>query len=412
MRFLAAALMALCLTASPGMAVDKAQVERQFQSWLQNTVWPRARAKGVKRATFDAAFKGVELNWDLPDLVPPGTQAQTPRSQRQSEFGSPAYYMRSSALRDATAAGQRMASRHAKALERVEAQTGVPWRIIVAIWGRESGYGRVASKYDAFEVLGTKGFMSTRADYFTDELIAALQIKQKGYVSGSLRSSWAGALGQPQFMPTNFLKYARDGDGDGRRDIWESEPDTFASIAAYLRDKGWISGRDWGFEVKLPKSLSCTMEGPDQARTIAEWVDLGITRVWGRPFPDHELKGKASLMLPAGRKGPAFLVTPNFYVLKDYNFSDLYALFVGHMGDRIDFNMKDFRGKWGKFGKMYRSDIAAMQRGLEAKGFDVGGADGLAGFKTRRSIGAWQNTAGRSETCFPDASVIKALSKG
>jgi lytic murein transglycosylase len=400
------------MLAGPGHAVDKAKVERQFQSWLQNTIWPKARAKGVSRQTFDAAFKDVELNWKLPDLVPPGSTAQTPKRQRQAEFGSPAYYMRGKALRDATAAGQRMAKRHAKALALVEAQTGVPGRIILAIWGRESGYGKVASKYNAFSVLGTKGFMSTRADYFTDELVAALQIKQKGYVSGTLRSSWAGALGQPQFMPSNFLKYARDGDGDGRRDIWASEADTFASIATYLVDHGWVSGRDWGFEVKLPKSLSCTLEGPDKARRISDWAAMGITRVSGRPFPDHELKGQGSLMLPAGRNGPAFIVTPNFYVLKDYNFSDLYALFVGHVGDRIDFNMKDFRGKWGKFGKMYRSDIAALQRRLVKMGYDVGGADGLAGFKTRRSIGAWQEKTGRASTCFPDAAVIKALAKG
>ncbi|MEO0772354.1 MAG: lytic murein transglycosylase [Pseudomonadota bacterium] len=405
-----AVLVALCL-ALPAGAQDKAAVERQFQTWLQKTIWPQARAKGVSRKTFEAAFDGVTLNWKLPDLVPPGTRAQTPKNQRQAEFGSPAHYMRSKALRDATAAGQRMAKRHAKALALTEAQSGVPGRIILAIWGRETGYGRVEIKYNAFRVLGTKGFMSTRADYFTEELIAALVIKQKGYVNGTLRSSWAGALGQPQFMPTNFLEYARDGNGDGKRDIWDSQSDTFASIAAYLVGHGWVPGRDWGFEVKLPKGLSCTLEGPDQARTIAQWADMGITRVSGRPFPEHELKGKGSLMLPAGRNGPAFIVTPNFYVLKDYNFSDLYALFVGHVGDRIDYNMKDFRGKWGSFPKMYRSDIAAMQRSLERQGYDVGGADGLVGFKTRRSIGQWQERKGQRATCFPDPKLVKALAR-
>ncbi len=407
---LLALLVALCL-AVPVAAQDKDAVERQFQSWLEQKIWPQARAKGVSRKTFDAAFDGVTLNWKLPDLVPPGTRAQTPKNQRQAEFGSPAYYMRSKALRDATAAGQRMAKRHAKALARTEAQTGVPGRIILAIWGRETGYGKVDIKYNAFRVLGTKGFMSTRADYFTKELIAALQIKQKGYVRGTLRSSWAGALGQPQFMPTNFLEYARDGDGDGRRDIWDSQADTFASIAAYLVGHGWVPGRDWGFEVKLPSNLSCTLEGPDQARSIAQWADMGITRVSGRPFPEHELRGSGSLMLPAGRNGPAFIVTPNFYVLKDYNFSDLYALFVGHVGDRIDYNMKDFRGPWGQFSKMYRSDIAAMQRALERQGYDVGGADGLVGFKTRRSIGQWQERKGQRATCFPDAKLVKALAR-
>ncbi len=407
-------LICIALLVSPvqAKAEDKAKVERQFQAWLQQTVWPRARAKGVSRKTFDSAFNGVDLNWDLPDLVPPGSVASTPKTQRQAEFGSPAYYMRTAALQNATSVGQTMAGRHKKALARVERQTGVPWRIIVAIWGRESGYGRVPMKYNAFEVLGTKGFMSTRADYFTDELIAALQIVEKGHVSGKgLRSSWAGALGQPQFMPTNYLRYSRDGDGDGKADIWSSEADTFASIAAYLVGHDWVIGRDWGFEVKLPKSLSCTLEGPDQARSIRDWADMGITRVSGRPFPENELPGWGSLMLPAGRKGPAFIVTPNFYVLKDYNFSDLYALFVGHVGDRIDFNMKNFRTSWSKFGKMYRSDIAALQKRLEGMGYDVGGADGLAGFKTRRSIGNWQESQGKAATCFPDSAVIKAIAR-
>ena len=408
-RLFAGVIAVILSLTSPVMAQDKAAVERQFQSWLQNTVWPQARAKGVSRKTFEAAFDDVTLNWDLPDLVPPGTRAETPKKQRQAEFGSPASYMRGKALSDATSVGQSMAKRHASALKTAEARSGVPSRIVLAIWGRETGYGRVPIKYDAFRVLGTKGFMSTRAAYFNDELIAALQIKQKGYVSGALKSSWAGALGQPQFMPTNFLKYATDGDGDGRRDIWGSQADTFASISAYLVGHGWVKGRDWGFEVKLPKSLSCTLEGPDQARSIAEWANMGITRVSGRPFPDHELRGKGSLMLPAGRNGPAFLVTPNFYVLKDYNFSDLYALFVGHVGDRIDFNMSDFRGSWGKFSKMYRSDIARMQRALEKKGYDVGGPDGLIGFKTRRSVGQWQERNAKRATCFPDAQLIKAI---
>ncbi|MFN3215572.1 MAG: lytic transglycosylase domain-containing protein, partial [Acidimicrobiales bacterium] len=213
--------------------------------------------------------------------------------------------------------GRVMARRHAGALAAAEAATGVPGRIVLAVWGRESGYGRVAIRHDAFEVLGTKGFMSTRAAYFTEELIAALRIAEAGHAPGSgLKSSWAGALGQPQFMPTRYLQFATDGDGDGKADIWGSEADTIASIAVYLKHFGWVPGRDWGFEVEVPASVSCTLEGPDQGRPIAEWVEMGVTRVSGRPFPEHELAGEGYLMMPAGRKGPAFIVTPNFYVLK------------------------------------------------------------------------------------------------
>lgn len=402
-------VLSLLLT-TPAQAQNRAAVEQQFRTWLEQTIWPRARAKGVSRATFTRAFDGVTLNWDLPDLVPPGTAPPRKRRQRQAEFGSPGKYFNRGSVEGATSVGRQMAKRHAKALTATEHQTGVPGRIILAIWGRESGYGRVPIKHNAFRVLATKGFMSTRAPYFTDELVALLQVAQAGHApSSAMKSSWAGALGQPQFMPTNVLEYAADGDGDGHADIWRSEADTIASIGTYLARHGWQKGRDWGFEVTLPDTLSCTLEGPDQTRRIAEWEAMGITRVNSKPFPAHERQGQGSLLLPAGRNGPAFLVTPNFYVLKDYNFSDLYALFVGHIGDRIQYGMGDFTTGWGRVGGLLRSDIATMQQALERQGHDVGGADGLAGFKTRRSIGRWQESQGQKATCFPEARMKSAL---
>jgi lytic murein transglycosylase len=406
------ALLIACLIALPlpAFAQDKAAVESQFRGWLEQTIWPQAKRKGVSRATFDQAFTGVTLNWDLPDLVPPGTKPQTPKTQRQSEFGSPAKYFSRGNLDGATAGGRKMARAHAQALANAEAKTGVPGRIILGIWGRESAYGAAKIPHNAFQVLGTKGFMSTRAPYFTEELIALLQIAEAGHApSQAMKSSWAGALGQPQFMPTNFLKYAADGDGDKHADIWRSEADTIASIAAYLQKHGWQKGRDWGFEVSVPASVSCTLEGPDQGKRISDWAKLGITRVNGKAFPANEAKGEGFLLMPAGRNGPAFIVTPNFYVLKDYNMSDLYALFVGHVGDRIQYGMGDFSANWGNVGGLYRSDVAQMQRALERMGHDVGGADGLAGFKTRRSIGRWQEAQGKAATCFPEASMKAAL---
>ncbi len=401
-------ILLLVFAASSANAQDRAAVERQFQSWLNQTIWPQARAKGVSRDTMNRAFSGVTLNWDLPDLVPPGSKAKTPKKQKQAEFGSPGRYFNAGSVQGATSVGRQMANRHAATLARVEAQTGVPARILLAIWGRESGYGQVPIRHDAFQVLATKGFMSTRADYFTGELIAALQIAEAGHVR-DMKSSWAGALGQPQFMPSSFLTYAADGNGDGRADIWGSADDTLASIANYLARHGWVTGRDWGFEVTVPNTVSCALEGPDQGRAIRDWAAMGITRVSGKPFPAHELAGEGYLMMPAGRNGPAFVVTPNFYVLKEYNKSDLYALFVGHVGDRIQFGVGDFSGRWGKVGGLYRSDIAAMQRALEAQGHDVGGADGLPGFKTRRSIGRWQEATGQSATCFPEQRMKASL---
>ncbi len=405
-RFVLAVLMVLA--ALPVGAQTRAQTEAAFRTWLETTVWPRAQAEGIRRATFDAAFQGVGLMLDLPDLVIPGAPAA--KAQRQAEFGNPGAYFAPKTVQGTAATGREMARQHAATLAAAERQTGVPARILLAIWGRESGYGRVKIPHDAFAVLGTKGFMSTRAAYFTDELIAALRIADAGHVAPrAMTSSWAGALGQPQFMPSNFLKHGRDGNGDGRADIWGSVPDTLASIGGYLAHHGWDRARDWGFEVSLPAAVSCALEGPDQARPIADWVAMGVARVGGKAFPARELRKAGSLMLPAGRNGPAFIVTPNFYVLKAYNNSDLYALFVGHVGDRIAFGAGDFAGGWGKVGGLLRSDVAGMQRALERMGHDVGGADGLAGFKTRRAIGRWQEANGQAPTCFPTAAMKAAL---
>ena len=159
----------------------------------------------------------------------------------------------------------------------------------------------------------------------------------------------------------------------------------------------------------MPDGVSCALEGPDQGRRISEWTGMGIARVNGKPFPANEVRAEGYLLMPAGRNGPAFIVTPNFYVLKEYNESDLYALFIGHGADRIAHGDQNFAGKWGKVGGLLRSDIATLQRALEKKGYDVGSADGLPGFKTRRSIGDWQAKNGRAATCFPDQELVAAI---
>lgn len=402
-----AALLALLAVLAPASA---AQIDDQFQAWLQNDLWPQAKAEGISKKTFDSAFAGIRPNLKLPDLVMPGEKPKTPKKQHQAEFGSPGNYFAEKTIGAVTAGGRARLSTNAKTLAAIEKRYGVPGPIVLAIWGRETGYGAAKLSYDAFEVLGTKAFMATRKDMFRTELLAALRIVDKGLVSrAAMKSSWAGALGQPQFMPTSFLRHAVDLDGNGHPDIWNSTPDVLASIANYLADYGWVKGRDWGFEVSVPADVSCSLEGPDQGKTIAQWAGMGIARVSGKPFPAGELRAEGFLLMPAGREGPAFIVTPNFYVLKQYNMSDLYALFIGHAGDRIAHGDKRFSAAWGGVGTLYRSDIAAMQRGLEKLGYDVGSADGLPGFKTRRSIGLWQQKNGRPATCFPDAGLVKAL---
>lgn len=387
-----------------------ARIDDQFRAWLKNDLWPQARASGISQKTFDAAFDGVKPNLKLPDLVMPGETPKPPQKQHQAEFGSPGAYFSEKTVRAVTAGGRARAQSQAAALSAAERRFGVPGGVLLAIWGRETGFGAAKMPYDAFEVLGTKAFMARRKEMFRTELLAALEIVQRGLApAGAMKSSWAGALGQPQFMPTSFLKHAVDGDGDGRADIWNSVPDTLASIGNFLDHYGWVKGRDWGFEVTVPAGVSCALEGPDRGKKISEWAAMGIARVGGKPFPAHEARQEGFLLMPAGRHGPAFIVTPNFYVLKQYNTSDLYALFIGHAADRIAHGDRTFSAGWGEVGGLTRSDIAALQQALEKKGYDVGSVDGLPGFKTRRSFGDWQARNGRAATCFPDAALVKAV---
>ncbi|GGE40454.1 membrane protein [Agaricicola taiwanensis] len=407
MRFLICLFAFLALIATPALAQNayRQGVEAQFHQWLERTAWPDAQRQGITRATFQRLTSGLALNWDLPDLAPPGAPKRPPERQHQAEFSSPGRYFSEKQLANLTAIGRRLAKEHGRALNAIERQYGVPRGILLAIWGRESAFGRAKIPHDGLRVLATKAFMSTRTAMFYPEFIAALRILQEGHApSGVLYSSWAGALGQPQFLPTKFLAYAVDFDGDGHRNIWTSAPDTLASIANYLRQHGWQPGRAWGAEVRLPQALSCTLEGPEQGRPLEVWGQAGISGSIERLG-----RGSAFLMMPAGRHGPAFLVSDNFYVLKRYNESDLYALFIGHLGDRIEGRGQPFSTSWKAPDGFSRGDVRAMQQRLVKQGHDVGGADGLAGFKTRIAIGRWQEAQGRAATCFPDRELTRAI---
>ncbi|MCG5479969.1 lytic murein transglycosylase [Sinorhizobium alkalisoli] len=406
LKFLSVLILSLATSCGSCLAASKAEVEGQFRRWLQDELWPEAERAGISAGSFEAAFQGVRLDWDLPDLAPPGFPKPKERKQSQAEFSSPGSYFSEKRLQGLAATGRSLASAHAATLKKIERTYGVPGSVVLAIWGRESGFGRAKIPHPIIDVLATKAFMSTRPELFRRELIAALHILESGDVKeADMRGSWAGAMGQPQFLPSSFLQYAVDFDGDGRRDIWNSIPDSLASIANYLAEKGWQSGRDWGFEVSIPAGVSCAQEGPDRARPIADWAGLGIARVSGKPFPAAERTASGMMLVPAGRHGPSFVVTPNFYVIKEYNNSDLYALFIGNLADRIASGSGAFRADWGDVGKMLRSDVLGMQKALTAVGYDVGKVDGLPGYKTRRSLGDWQAKNGIAPTCFPDASL-------
>ncbi|GGE09845.1 membrane protein [Aureimonas endophytica] len=408
-RLIGAALLLAASFALAAPALAQPSYDAAFRQFLEGDIWPAAKARGVPRAVFDAAFKGVKPNLKLPDLVLPGEKPAIEEKSSQAEFRDPAAYFDEKALTRLGAKGRTLLAAHQTVLARIEKRYGVPAPILLAVWGRESNFGAAKIPYDAFEVLGTKAWTSRRKAMFRDELLAALDIVADGHLSvAEMRSSWAGALGQPQFMPTKFKDYAVDFDGDGRRDIWSSVPDTLASIAHYLQASGWKAGRGWATEAAIPAALSCTGEGPDKARTLADFTKAGARPVAGGAFPG-EPRATAHLLMPAGRLGPAFVATPSFYVLKVYNNSDLYALFIGQLADRIAGKGGAFATPWKTAGGPTRGEIARLQERLQAKGYDVGGADGFPGFKTRRTIGTVEASLGLPESCWPSSALAAKL---
>lgn len=388
-------------------AVDRPRVEADFRTWIERDLKPAATKAGVAAATFSNAMSGVTLDWTLPDLAPPGAP-KLEGPQRQAEFSDPAKYVAEPNFAALTAEGQAELKKHKATFDAVEKRFGVPREIVAAIWGRESRFGKAKIPYVAIRALATEAFIGARKERFFSELVAALKVLEGDHVAlADMKSSWAGAMGQPQFLPSKYLENAVDMDGDGKRDIWNSVPDVLGSIANYLKRHGWVAGRPWGLEIDLPASVACTVEGPDQAKAAGDWPKLGVSPKGGAALPKA---GEFNLMAPAGRTGPQFLVSKNFYVIKEYNESDLYALFVGHLADRMK-GGGPILGKWSTPKGMTRAEVAAMQERLEKQGHDVGSADGLVGFRTRVAVGRWEEGKGRAPTCFPDAGDVKDIGR-
>ena len=405
--------------AANAVTAYKKAVEANFAHWLQG-LWPEAEAAGVSRKTFDAQLKGLKLDWSLPQLVPPDPAApdgpalpaaMKPKPRQQAEFGVPQNYFSNKSLNALAATGRSKYKQLAPALEKIQKQYGVPASIVVAIWGRETGFGGAKLPYDAVSAIATQAFMGRRQDEFRPQLIGALKILELGHATrAEMTSSWAGVMGHTQFLPGDFENYAVDFDGDGRRDIWKSVPDALASAGNSLHSQGWDGKQPWAYEIDLPKGFDCTLQGPDQALPIREWSDLGVARVRGRPFPEERLGDWTFLVLPAGMKGPAFLATTNFSVLKLYNNSDVYAIFVGHVADMIAHNAPaDFVGTWKPVERFSRDRMQRFQEVLVAQGHDVGKVDGLVGFKTRQSIGVQEKKFGLPLTCYPSHALVNRV---
>jgi lytic murein transglycosylase len=377
-----------------------------FQKWIE-TQWPAAQSRGVARATFDAATRGLEPDLTLPDLVVPGRPEKPPE---QPEFVQPpSAYLSEASIARLAKQGRELLGKYRATLAAIEQRFGVPPPIVLAIWGRETNYGRQRLAHNAVRVLATQAYLGRRKDQFRAECVLALKMLQDGYVKlADMRSSWAGAMGQVQFLPSDFYRYAVDLDGDGRRDIWNSVPDALASAANQLAGKGWQRGSRWAYEVRAPASVDCTIAEPGVTAPIGEWLRRGFVLAHGRKLSGDELQQEASLLLPEGIYGPAFLTPKNYYVLKDYNFSDLYVLFVGHLSDRMT-DPRPFETPWAKVTQVRSADVEAMQRTLAARGFYNDKIDGKAGMLTRAALGAYQKANGLKVDCWPTPDGIAAM---
>jgi lytic murein transglycosylase len=401
-RLLASSLLLAALALTPARAADAA-----FTQFIAS-LWPEAQAAGVSRATFDAETKGLEPDYQLPDLILPGRPATGAPSQ--AEFVQvPADYIKEASIIRLAAEGQRLMTKHRAALSSIEARFGVPASIVLAIWGRETDYGRYTLPYDAVRVLATQAYVGRRKDQYRTEFILALKILGDGEVKRrEMRSSWAGATGLTQFLPSEFYKHGVDFDGDGRRDIWNSVPDALASAAQQLVNKGWQPGVRWAYEVRAPAGVDCTQGVPEVTRPIGEWLRAGFVPVRGQKLNAIEQAQPASLLQPEGIYGPAFLTTRNYFVIKEYNFSDLYVLFVGHLSDRMVSPLA-FATPWSASSQLRTTDVETMQRHLTRIGLYADKLDGKAGMKTRAALGAYQKSAGLKVDCWPSEAVLRAI---
>ena len=374
-----------------------------FDRFVQS-LWPEAQQQGVSRATFDAATRGLEPDLTLPDLVIPGRPDRQPS---QAEFvQTPAEYLKEQAFDRLAAQGRTLAAQHRATLTQIEQRFGVPGPIVLAIWARETNYGTAKLPYNAIRALATQAYLGRRKEQFREEFLLALKMLEEGQVTlANMRSSWAGAMGQPQLLASGFYKYAIDFDGDGKRDIWTSVPDVLGTIANHLTELGWQRGTRWAFEVKVPREIDCTLAQPEVKATIGAWGKRGVVPARGARLSAQELAQEASLLMPAGPYGPSFLVTKNYFALKDYNYSDLYVLFVGHLADRIA-GAPPFEQAWGKVAQLQTSALERMQRELTRRGFYNDKIDGKAGMLTRAALGAYQKANGLPLDCWPSQAVL------
>ncbi|TQV79224.1 lytic murein transglycosylase [Denitrobaculum tricleocarpae] len=372
-------------------------VDQDFLNWVE-AFKREARAKGISQEILDSSFK---------DIAPVKRVIELDR--RQPEFSLTFWTYLNRSVNDARVKkAQELMVQHARLLSEVERKYGVQARFLVSFWGLESNFGSNTGGFKVIPALATLAHDARRADFFRTQLINALQIIDNGDIASSrMTGSWAGAMGQVQFIPSTFLGHAVDADGDGRRDLWNSMPDIFSSAANFLSNLGWNDSETWGREVKLPPGFDLELIGFQTKKTVGDWQALGVRRADGRNLPVANVEG--SLVLPAGHKGPAFLVYGNFRATLKWNNSIFYAIAVGHLADRIEGKGRLLAKAPANDKPLLRAEIQEIQTLLNRLGYDVGRPDGVAGRQTRSGIKAFQRRSTIPADGYADISLLERL---
>jgi len=383
-------------TGAPAASVAVDQPARAnavpFDQWLAD-LRREALSAGVRPQTFDRAFANVKLSERVVEL-----------DRSQPEFARQVWQYLDGAVSDQRVAeGRAKINANAAILSKVSKRSGVPAEILVAFWGIETDYGRDPGNFSVVNALTSLAYEGRRAKYFRDELLAALRILDSGDIAFErMRGSWAGAMGQTQFMPTIFLKYAVDEDNDGRRDIWDSAPDVFASTALFVLGNGWRAGESWGTEVTLPADFPYDQAELTVTKPVSEWARLGVRALDGQAPVGSDA---ASILTLAGRSGPAFLARENFRAIMRYNPSTSYALAVAVLSDRLA-GRPGIRGSWPRSERALSGDERReLQQLLTDRGHNPGAIDGIIGAATRDATRRFQKEIGE----VPDGFVTVAL---
>ena len=394
-------VLSLCsLLASPTFAyTPPEQSEADFQKWVTGFK-QQAIQNGISAMTVQKAFQNVHLNRAVLEL-----------DRRQPEFSKTFWqYFNRAVTEWRIETGKMLYEKHRKQLDEVTAKYGIPGRFLIAFWGMETNFGGYTGNTAIIESLATLSYDPRRSEFFSKELLAALKIIDLGHASiDQMKGSWAGAMGQCQFMPSNYLRYAVDGDDSGKKDLWKSLPDVFNSMGNFLAELGWQKQENWGREVSLPSGFDLSLADNKTEKPLTDWKALGIKLADGRDLPIEDLK--ARLVLPSDYRGPAFLVFDNYQVIKRWNRSDNYALAVGHLADRIVGRPPLTKTAPTDDQALTREEMKEVQERLNLMGYDLGAPDGIAGPKTRMAIRSFQKNQGLPADAYPSKSLLNQLQR-